>query len=308
MACEGCCTFSDHKEINGLSDVTKAEEAIKFFAPYILPERIHLFGGEPTMHPQLIEWLRLAWRYWPLAEDGDPMPVWINTNGYFLDKLFDHVEEIFFDNSTFVSVTHHTLLEPYASLVTNHYQELQDRIIQVYQRRMPIYKWHWATDTPWDTEHKKYTCLRSSRGDQPIMLNMTFQHNDHFVPHYKGHGASLEPWNDYNHNQALYENHNVCHIKDYVQLYEEQLWKCPPRAVLNQTLETYNLQDTTTWADYYKNYNSLKMGVSEAEVDAWFQQQKTPENSCNMCGFMHSLDTLPAQQHLPKKLFKLKAN
>ena len=55
LACEGCCTFSDHQKINGLVKPADAEEAIKFFSQYIDPTRVHLFGGEPTMHPQLME-------------------------------------------------------------------------------------------------------------------------------------------------------------------------------------------------------------------------------------------------------------
>ena len=97
----------------------------------------------------------------------------------------------------------------------------------------------------------------------------------------------------------------MCHIKNYVQLYKGRLYKCPPRAVLNQTLETYNLQSTQDWDKYYSQYESIGTDATEAEIDVWFTRQKNPENTCNMCGFFGGTP-IPAQQHLPKKLFKLK--
>ena len=139
-----------------------------------------------------------------------------------------------------------------------------------------------------------------------IMLNMTFQHDDHFVPHYQGHGPTLKPWQDYRNGTDKEKNHAVCHIKNYVQLYQDRLWKCPPRAVLNQTLETYKLEQDPDWVSYYNEYESLGIDASQDAINAWFERQKTVENTCNMCGFMHSNTTMQAQQHLPKKLFKLK--
>jgi hypothetical protein len=311
LACEGCCTFSDHQKVNGLIDVKDAEAAVAFWSKYINPTRVHLFGGEPTMHPQLLDWFRLACKYWPRSADGTyNMPIWLNTNGYYLEKLFDDIDELFVDNSMFVSVTHHTLEEPYASLVTSNYAKLQQLILSAYVRRFPEHQWHWASDTPWDGgEYKKFVCLTNELGSTRIILNMTFQHNEHFVPHYKGHGPTLKPWHNYNDATAKGLNHAVCHINNYIQLYNNRLWKCPPRAVVNQTLEAYKLQDDPDWAPYYNEYESLGIDASEDEINAWFDRQKGPENACNMCGFMYSRgeEGIPTQQHLPKKLFKIKS-
>jgi len=305
MSCEGCCTFSDHKEINGL--VEPNEEAMAFWSKLIVPNRLHLFGGEPTMHPRLLDWFRMAIKYWPLCEDGDPTPVWLNTNGYYLDKLFPHVEELFTQpNQMFVSITHHTLAEPYNSLVQKNYETLLDLILEASHRVHKGRTFHWKTDTPWDSEHKKFVHLTDDRGYSSVLLNVCYQHDDHFVPHYQGHGTSLRPWYDYHDDQGKHMNHNVCHIKNYVQLYEGRLYKCPPRAVLNQTLETYNLQDIPEWSKYYNEYQSLGIESTPEQIESWFNQQRVAENTCNMCGFMHSHYYLPAQEHLPKKLFKIK--
>ena len=297
LACEGCCTFSDHKHINGLSDLVQAEKALAHWLQYITPARLHLFGGEPTMHPKLIEWFRMVHRHYDQT-------VWLNTNGYFLDKLFDHIKELFFDQRTSISVTHHTTDEPYSSLVLENYSKLQYLIIEEYRRQKPSATWEWKSETQWDTEYKKFLVLTDGYGVY-VILSITLQYLDFFVSHYKGHGPTLEPWHNYNDSDAKLKNHNVCHIKNYVQLYEGKLWKCPPRAVLNQTLETYNLQNNPEWLSYYRDYKPLDLTASENEINEWFKRQNEVENTCNMCGFMYRHQNI-AKQHLPKKLFKIK--
>ena len=308
LACEGCCTFSDHKEINGLIEPADAEEAVKFWAQYISPGRVQLFGGEPTMHPRLIDWIRLARKYFP-----DSGANWLNTNGYYLDKLFDHINELFVDNFTFVSVTHHTTVEPYNSLVLGNYAELQRLVQEAWQKRLPNGNWQWIPNDDWSSgEYKKFIWLTNiNSGQQVVIFNMTFQSGPggKFVSHYQRRGLELKPWQDYNDiSDAAARNHSMCHIKNYVQLYKNRLWKCPPRAVLNQTLETYNLQNTQEWTDYYNKYQSLGTDASEDEINQWFVRQSGPENTCNMCGFVAKETSLYAgQQHLPKKMFKLKS-
>jgi MoaA/NifB/PqqE/SkfB family radical SAM enzyme len=305
MGCEGCCTFSDHREINGL--VEPDEEALAFWSKRINPGRLHLFGGEPTMHPRLIHWFRLAKKYWPTSRMGHDMPIWLNTNGYYLDKLFPHVKELFTTgNNMFVSVTHHTLQEPYNILVQNNFDRLLDLILQENIKINPDQGWHWVNNTDWDDHYKKFFHLHDNRGSQTIMLNICYQHESHFVPHYRGKGANLQPWQKYDDPEALKKNHEVCHIKNYVQIYQGRLYKCPPIGVLNQTLETYNLQNSDHWRDYYEKYESVGIHDSEETINAWFERQKHPENVCNMCGFMNSHEYFPAQEHLPKKLFKIK--
>jgi hypothetical protein len=307
LSCEGCCTFSNHKEINGLVDVNEYTESLKFWSKYIKAGKIHLFGGEPTMHPQLLDWVRLVRSCWPVDLQGYPKPIWLSTNGYFLDKLFDHVDELFVQNQLFLSITHHTLTEPYSSLVKENLEKLTTLIYDGVTKNTPNRRFWWVDAPGYGNDYKDYKMLRYGVNKNASIISITRQYNDHFVSHYQGRGSELKPWHDYNNETAKLENHRECHIKNYVQLYRGRLYKCPPRAVLNQTLDTFNLQSDEDWADYYNQYESIGMEATESEIDAWFVRQKEPENTCNMCGFMYSDSTLiPAQEHLPKKLFKLK--
>lgn len=311
LSCQGCCTFSDHREVKGLQNISDMAPAIRYWSRYITPKRLILFGGEPTMHPKLVEWFRLAAECWPKTWDGYDMPIWVNTNGYYIDKLFDHVDELFVDGPSrmFLSVTHHTTTEPYYSLVLDNFTRLKELILEACSRKFPDFGLHWVTGTEWDGPDKEFHLLRDKSNTRNIMmLSFTRQYETHFVSHYRGHSKDLKPWHDYSDTQAMIENHRECHIKNYVQIYDGKLWKCPPRAVLNQTLETYNLQDNQDWLPYYRDYAYLDINSSESDIESWFTRQKGPENTCNMCGFMYSRgDFLPAQQHLPKKMFSLKS-
>ena len=307
LKCDGCCTFSHHNEINGLEEAEDYEEQIATWSKYIQPKRINLFGGEPLLHPRFINWCRLIKKYWP------DNPIWINTNGYLLDRLFPYINELFVDDERIMlclAITKHTHDEPYGSLVDTNFKELLNLILQGKNKKYNA-EYIWKRVPEWETEVKKFYNLVHPRYPEIFsygLISFCDQFNDHFVPHYQGYGSTLKPWHSYSEGTGMYFNHDVCHIKNYIQFYQGNLYKCPPRAVLNHTLDTFNLQKDEDWADYYNQYISLKPTDSIDEIKTWLDTQKNPEKTCNMCGFMHSHLYHSKTQHLPKKMFKLKAS
>lgn len=304
LKCDGCCTFSDHKEINGLEEAEDYQEQIAFWSKHISPKRTNIFGGEPLMHPRFINWFRLIRKYWP------NLPIWVNTNGYYLDKLFPYINELFIEQEMsmlFIAITKHTQDEPYGSLVDSNLDKLLSLIKQAREEKHKT-EFVWVRATEYESEHKKfYRLIQSHDPDTGYgLVSYCEQFNDKFVPHYRGYGSSLKPWHNYNDERELYRNHEVCHIKNYVQFYQGNLYKCPPRAVLNQTLDTFDLHNDADWAEYYNQYESLKPTDDCEKIQKWLDNQKKPEKTCNMCGFMHSHEYHPIVQHFPKKMFKVK--
>ena len=102
----------------------------------------------------------------------------------------------------------------------------------------------------------------------------------------------------------------MCHIKNYVQIYRGNLYKCPVRATVGDTLERYNLTTDSDWSQYYTDYVSVGPADAETDINDWFERQKLPEKTCNQCGFYlrdHNAGArLPTQGHLPKVNFKIK--
>jgi len=307
LRCDGCCTFSHHDEIKGLEEAEDYEEQIEFWAKYLRPKRINIFGGEPLMHPRFINWFRVIKKYFP-----DQSRIWVNTNGYLIDRLFPHVDELFVEHDTklCLAVTKHTKDEPYGSLVDSNFNKLLDLISTNTTIKNKI-EHVWKRVPDWESKFKKFFNLVDPA--HPEIFSHGFasfceQFDDKFVPHYRGHGMLLKPWHNYDNESGMHQNHEVCHIKNYVQLYQGNLYKCPPRAVLNQTLDTFALQNDKDWFDYYHHYQALKTTDNLDTIKRWLDHQKNPEKTCNMCGFMHSHEYYTKTQHLPKKMFKLKVS
>jgi len=77
LRCDSCSHYSDqgHKGIVSLED---ADRWMSAWRHRLSPGTFSLVGGEPTIHPRLTEFVRLARRHWPRA--------WLRivTNGFFL--------------------------------------------------------------------------------------------------------------------------------------------------------------------------------------------------------------------------------
>lgn len=79
LHCEGCNHYSNHRH-KGMLSVETAREWIFAWRDRILPHRFSLMGGEPTLNPQLTEFVYLAHEAWPeIYRD-------VVTNGFFLER------------------------------------------------------------------------------------------------------------------------------------------------------------------------------------------------------------------------------
>ena len=58
----------------------------------------------------------------------------------------------------------------------------------------------------------------------------------HWNVTYKGRGKSMKPFTDNN----IKESWNHCIVKNSLQLYNYNLWKCPPIAYLQDVLKKFN--------------------------------------------------------------------
>lgn len=79
LSCESCSHYSNHRH-KGLVSLADAEAWLAAWKSRVTPERFTLLGGEPTLHPDLTEFVRLARRTWPEAE------IRLVTNGWFLHR------------------------------------------------------------------------------------------------------------------------------------------------------------------------------------------------------------------------------
>ena len=100
LACESCSHYSNHNHRGHLS-LLDADRWMGVWSPRVFLDEFHLLGGEPTIHPELTEFIRLARRHWPETI------IRIRTNGFFLHRHPDLPELLAADKRAIISVAVH---------------------------------------------------------------------------------------------------------------------------------------------------------------------------------------------------------
>ena len=282
LACVGCITHSNHKNIKGIVRVEDSQEWLKFWADRLNPSAVTLFGGEPLLHPEFVDWVQAVRDIW-----GPEMSINFNTNGYYLDKLKPDIDKLFHPGvelSMVVSIQ--TGTEPYLSKVKENFELVKQQVVDYY-RSLPTTKtveWELWLDE-YEINTKRWYRLLVNGCVTRIGFAICEQYRLHWCTHYTGFAEEMLPVYDY--NDSWYEpNHGKCQASSYVTLYKGRMFKCPPIGVLEHTLTTFDIADSPAWAPYLQGYKTVGIDNTDEEIQAWFEQQAKPEQVCNMCGFM----------------------
>lgn len=306
LACVGCLTHPNHKKIKGLVNLDESLGWLEFWSTKLNPDSVNIFGGEPLLHPEFVQWVKEVRRLW-----GSWPQVKVNTNGYYLDVLINNLEELFNpDINLSVVISIQNTEEPHYSIVKEKAQILKDKIIE-YRRsfvnkRPSKVAWKRLDDS---CDKLWYTLELAPDIGTNLNYVISEMHQATWCTHYTGHGEFMLPV--YNYNDKWYEeNHLYCQAKHFTTLYKGDLYKCPPVGVLEHTLTTFNIQSSPSWEPYMNDYKKLTVNSTDEEIQAWALLTKTPEKVCNMCGFSgpYSRDMLPPRSHLLKQNWKIKTS
>lgn len=102
IICEGCSHYSDQGH-EGIVSLQEADAWMRLWSGRIQPTRFSLLGGEPTIHPQLAEFVLLSRRHWPDAQ------LQVVTNGFLLHRHPQLPVVLANDANASISVSiHHT--------------------------------------------------------------------------------------------------------------------------------------------------------------------------------------------------------
>jgi len=99
LTCESCSHYSDqgHK---GMLDLATADRWLGWWSARLHPAYFNLMGGEPTLHPDLCSFVRLARRHWPASS------LKLITNGFFLHR-HPVLPEALSETGTLLAVSRH---------------------------------------------------------------------------------------------------------------------------------------------------------------------------------------------------------
>ena len=79
LACESCSHYSNYNH-RGHLELSEADRWMDLWSHRFQVDDFHLLGGEPTIHPELPDFVSLVRRHWPTSF------IHIRTNGFFLHR------------------------------------------------------------------------------------------------------------------------------------------------------------------------------------------------------------------------------
>ena len=100
LTCESCSHYSNHNH-HGHQSLSDADRWMAAWSSRVSVDEFHLLGGEPTIHPELTDFVRLVRRHLPETI------IRIRTNGFFLHRHPDLPELLAVDKSVIVSLAVH---------------------------------------------------------------------------------------------------------------------------------------------------------------------------------------------------------
>lgn len=79
LHCDGCTHYSDYT-VKGHVDFEQGRDWLTKWSRHIHPKLFRLVGGEPTLNPQLMDYIRFVHKLWPLATRE------LVSNGFFINR------------------------------------------------------------------------------------------------------------------------------------------------------------------------------------------------------------------------------
>lgn len=193
LACRGCISISDQVR-DGVEPFENLVAELDRWKTSIVPKVTAIFGGEPCLHPKLVEICQHVRTVWP------DTVIRLITNGYLLDN-FD--AEHWFDLGKLeIQVSVHR---------KDHEQVLNQKIRNILSKRKS-----WRISTHQSAgEHKQMQW----QYDSVSIYKSIFKE---FVVPYQQHNNQLLPW-----NSDPVESHKICGAANTPVLYKGKLYKCP---------------------------------------------------------------------------------
>jgi organic radical activating enzyme len=261
LNCIGCFSFSDY-DIREELDWTDIKASLAKCLTRVSPGSISLFGGEPTMLSNLPDIIRDV-----RAMAPDAM-IQVITNGTYIRKRLDILEALHEVGHSLLTFSMHEPEKSYTNKV-------KDFLLSQFK---------WATaahdSTVLETSNKFYLDFRTD-----IMFSKTFQ----------GDYINAHPF-DSNPDEAF----KICPFHNSFQLYNGQLYKCNPLALLPKMLSDWGLENNTEWQPYL-NYMPLSLDSTDKELVQFVNTMNNSVPQCRMCPSATSLDGIRKKRGQRKK-------
>jgi len=246
LSCRGCITMTDYMRKGSVSS-KEGDVWLSEWSKVLDVGTICLFGGEPLMNKDITSWIKQTRNYFPHSN------IKIISNGLYLEHKNILADLFEVGNATYQISLHWREGDKFTSIKKN-------LIAQINQYS------NWKTVN----SDRKEVVLSVTNDTVTVQLAVFGE----FVQPYKGHGASMQPWN----SEDVTASYANCGSPLNPILYKNKIYKCGPIANLRDTLELFNLQDDPAWQKYL-SYS----GYTSADVDELIDDYSRPNSICSMC-------------------------
>lgn len=195
ISCRGCISVSDIKR-NGVAPFADIVSWIDKWANLLDPKVVTLFGGEPCLHPELLEICKHVRQQWPATT------IRLITNGYLLDN---------FDSTKWFE------FEPFEIQVSIHRADHESHINSKIKSILSV-KNDWRVTQHGGNDHKQLMWTSNNFSIYKSIFK------DFVQPYQLDQGRMV----GYNSDPA--EAHKICGSPNTPILYKGDLYKCPPVA------------------------------------------------------------------------------
>jgi hypothetical protein len=193
ISCRGCISLSDFKR-DGVAPYNDIVEWVNHWSTLVTPKVLTIFGGEPCIHPKLIEICDLVRTAWPSTT------IRLITNGYLLGN-FDPNEWFRF--------------APFEMQVSVHRLD-QEKIINQQIKKILLHRKGWTIE---ENPHRPAHEQLSWSADGVKIYKSIFK--DFVVP-FRLEDNRIKPW-----TSSPEEAHKICGAPNTPILYKGKLYKCP---------------------------------------------------------------------------------
>lgn len=218
LACKGCISLSDFPR-KGVDSYESIVESCKTWSNLLEPEVITIFGGEPLIHPRLLDVLFIIREHWPKCI------IRLITNGYLLKK-YDPTAWLKFGK--------------FEMQISIHRHDHEGIITKEIKRIL-------SATSGWKPEYPRgtHTQLGFRKGDVLIYKS---KFKDFVMPYKIDKGKPVPFKSD------PAKAHSICGSPDTPILYKNKLYKCAPIANLLDVADpaTYKYQGLTVKDDLEK--------------------------------------------------------
>jgi len=242
LSCLGCTNYSDLQH-EGYVTWNEGKRQIEAWLDRIDILDFGILGGEPTINPEVNEWILGLREILPNAQ------IRFTTNGILLGKKFNIVQNLMdIGNCVFKIVFH----KPNSEL-----EEVVSRIFKSYE-------WQPVTE---------YGIQRWRTGNN---VRLHIKRPDVFWKTFKGDYQNMLP-----HDSNPADAFEICCQQTCPLLYNGRIYKCSTSGLLKDTLERFGYPNQAEWSPYLTN--GIGADCTDAELTEFLDNFGKPNQLCGMC-------------------------